>query len=58
MKTEKQLNIQYTIFENFLDLPEEAQLLMNKAVEARDNAYAPYSKFKVGAAEGIATIMR
>nr|WP_314288588.1 cytidine deaminase [uncultured Capnocytophaga sp.] len=50
MKTEKQLNIQYTIFENFLDLPEEAQLLMNKAVEARDNAYAPYSKFKVGAA--------
>lgn len=24
--------------------------LVNKAIEARDNAYAPYSKFRVGAA--------
>ena len=27
-----------------------AQTLVNKAIEAREKAYAPYSKFKVGAA--------
>ena len=27
-----------------------AQALVNKAIEAREKAYAPYSKFKVGAA--------
>ena len=50
MKTEKQLQIRYTIFESLTDLPAEAQTLMAEAVAARHNAYAPYSKFKVGAA--------
>ena len=50
MKTEKQLQIRYTIFESLADLPTEAQTLMAEAVAARHNAYAPYSKFKVGAA--------
>ena len=50
MKTEKQLQIRYTIFESLADLPAEAQTLMAEAVAARHNAYAPYSKFKVGAA--------
>lgn len=29
---------------------ETSELLVKRAVEARENAYAPYSKFKVGAA--------
>ena len=30
--------------------PKTAQELVNQAIEAREKAYAPYSKFKVGAA--------
>lgn len=37
-------------FEKISELPSEIQNVMNKAIEARDNAYAPYSKFQVGAA--------
>lgn len=39
-----------TIYENITELTQENTLLINKAIEARANAYAPYSKFKVGAA--------
>ncbi len=39
-----------TIYEDVSELPSDVQTLMNKAVEARNQAYAPYSKFKVGAA--------
>ena len=39
-----------TLYKNVSELSEEDQLLMQKAVEARANAYAPYSKFSVGAA--------
>ena len=38
------------IYENLEQLPEDIQMLMEKAFEARENAYAPYSKFHVGAA--------
>lgn len=38
------------VFESVSDLPEEIQELMNKAHQARKNAYAPYSLFQVGAA--------
>ena len=38
------------VFENFDELPDEVTLLMKKAVEIREKAYAPYSKFYVGAA--------
>ena len=38
------------VFEDRSKLPQEIQHLMSQAVEARNNAYAPYSSFKVGAA--------
>lgn len=43
-------NFKYTLFENTAELPFEVQNLMQKAVEIRKKAYAPYSKFRVGAA--------
>ena len=38
------------VFEDQTQLPQQVQYLMEQAIEARDNAYAPYSSFKVGAA--------
>jgi cytidine deaminase len=48
----KEVKIESTlyVFENTDELPVEVSLLMDKAVEARDKAYAPYSNFNVGAA--------
>ncbi len=45
-----QLTSEFEIFENAEELPEGIQELLKVAVEAREKAYAPYSKFKVGAA--------
>jgi cytidine deaminase len=39
-----------TIFETIDELPNAVKELMEKAIFAKHNAYAPYSKFKVGAA--------
>ncbi|NVK51707.1 MAG: cytidine deaminase [Flavobacteriaceae bacterium] len=39
-----------TVYESISELPTKVQGLMHKAIEARANAYAPYSKFNVGAA--------
>ncbi len=38
------------VYDNINQLPDAIQDLMEKAIEVRDNAYAPYSKFNVGAA--------
>lgn len=48
----KEINIttSFTIFDNLNELSAEIQDLMNQAIEVRKKAYAPYSKFKVGAA--------
>ena len=48
----KALKIETTfcVFENLQELPKEILNLMRKAQEARQKAYAPYSKFSVGAA--------
>lgn len=40
----------FTAYNAVSELPQDVQELMAKAVETRKNAYAPYSKFRVGAA--------
>ncbi len=40
----------YTIYNHLEELPASIQILMKQAVKARSQAYAPYSKFLVGAA--------
>jgi len=39
-----------TVFDSFNELLVEDKSLMNEAIKAKQNAYAPYSKFSVGAA--------
>lgn len=48
----KELKIESTlyVFETITELPREVAILMEKAIEVRDKAYAPYSNFNVGAA--------
>lgn len=43
------------VFEAVSELPKDIQELLNKAHKARENAYAPYSRFNVGAALQLAT---
>ena len=50
MKKEIKINTSCTVFKDIDALPEDIKILMNKAIEVRKNAYAPYSNFKVGAA--------
>ncbi|MFT6748285.1 MAG: cytidine deaminase [Flavobacterium sp.] len=38
------------VFSNLDELPNNIKILMEEAIIARNNAYAPYSRFKVGAA--------
>jgi len=40
----------FTVYPLLSDLPTDVNALMQQAVTARNNAYAPYSKFHVGAA--------
>ena len=48
----KEINIttQLSVFENLDQLPTDVRQLIEQAVEIRKKAYAPYSKFRVGAA--------
>lgn len=39
-----------TVFESLSELPKDVQNLMEKAIITKGTAYAPYSKFRVGAA--------
>jgi cytidine deaminase len=39
-----------TLFNHISELSSDDKMLMNRAILSRENAYAPYSKFSVGAA--------
>ncbi len=40
----------FSVFDSIPELPQDIQDLMAQAISIRKNAYAPYSKFRVGAA--------
>jgi cytidine deaminase len=44
------ISTQFSVYESIEQLPSTMQNLMEQAVSIRKNAYAPYSKFRVGAA--------
>lgn len=44
------IETQFEVYDTLESLPEDIQSLMQEAFTARDNAYAPYSEFQVGAA--------
>jgi cytidine deaminase len=44
------INTSFTVFQSAAELPQDIQSLMEQAVAIRKKAYAPYSKFRVGAA--------
>jgi len=45
-----EINTSFIAYESIQELPQDVQDLMQQAIEVRKNAYAPYSKFRVGAA--------
>ena len=52
LKSMKEISIttHFNVFDAIEDLPIDVQDLMAKAIKVRKNAYAPYSKFRVGVA--------
>ena len=40
----------FSTFDSINEVPQDIQTLMEQAIEIRKKAYAPYSKFRVGAA--------
>ena len=52
LKSMKEISIttHFNVFDVIEDLPIDVQDLMAKAIKVRKNAYAPYSKFRVGVA--------
>lgn len=44
------ISTRFSVFESVEQLPNDIQNLMAEAIAIRKNAYAPYSKFRVGAA--------
>lgn len=47
--TKVNFSVEITKYPKVEDLPENYRILLNKAYEAQNKAYAPYSNFKVGA---------
>lgn len=45
-----EINTTFSVFQSIDELSQESKSLMENAVEIRKKAYAPYSKFRVGAA--------
>lgn len=45
-----EITTKITVFDSTEELSKAEKKLMDKAIEAKQNAYAPYSNFKVGAA--------
>ena len=52
MKKES-FHIEYEIYEDAKELSEDEQVLLDKALEATEKAYAPHSNFYVGAAVAL-----
>lgn len=50
MPLEKSLSFDITIYDSLEELNESDRSLMMQSIGARENAYAPYSRFNVGAA--------
>lgn len=48
--TEVKIETVLEVYDSIMELPKDIQNLMEQSVSARNNAYAPYSKFNVGAA--------
>ncbi len=44
------ISTEFNVFESIEQLPEEIKILMEEAIAIRKKAYAPYLKFRVGAA--------
>lgn len=44
------ITTEFKVYDSTIDLPTNVQALMEQAVAVRKNAYAPYSKFRVGVA--------
>lgn len=51
---EAKFEFNYDVYDGISELPEEDQWLLNEAREVTANAYAPYSKFQVGAVARMA----
>jgi cytidine deaminase len=51
---EKKFEFNYTVYDSIEELPEEQRWLLNEAREVTEQAYAPYSKFQVGAVAKMA----
>ena len=51
---EKKFEFNYTVYENIDELPAEQKELLEEAREITQHAYAPYSRFQVGAIAKLA----